>query len=273
MFSETEARLARPTFKALVCLAGKKGFEWEPEVGDWCIVKILDHHAGIISKYDKKTETVRFCIPFDPYNCKDAKCSSAYQILECPVKDIVPIFHWEVLKEILYSFGYRVLVRFESKCGGYFQVVICDFAGRVSSYGIGETIQEAVMRAIIELQERSKKIDVEEGGFFREHHQHFKCCAICDNKIRLTSPSYAFNKEEICPECKEKLAEMKIKVRSVKELIDWIEKNEAEHVAWTLSDLGYRFCFYFNDVDHAVIKKIGKIINIGDDRRLIFVTD
>jgi len=272
MFSEAEARLARPTFGALVCLAGKKGFKWEPKVGEWCVIKILDHHAGIISKYDKEAKTVRFCIPFDPYDCKDAKCSSAYQILECSLNDIVPIFHWKRLQEILNSFGYKFFAGFEPKCGGYFRVVVFDFAGRLSGHATGETVQEAVMRAIIELEARRKRIDVGE-SIFRENHQYFECCAICDNKIRLKNPPYAFKKEEICPECKEKLAEMKIKVRSVEELIDWIEKNEAEHVAWTLSDLGYRFCFYFNDVDHAVIKKIGERISIDDDRRLVFVAD
>ena len=269
MFSETEAKLAMATYSALVEVASGlgKNWKWKPKVGDWGVMEALEHHVGIIGKYNKDKQTVCFYIPFDQLEYKDVKLSYAYQLPDCPLDYITPIFHWKEMEKILSSFGYKLFMRFEVRAGGYFQVAVYDIVDRFSSYGIGETAQEAVMKAVIELAERQRIHIEKEHKNFRATHGYYDCCAICDCKIKRAG-SDAAKKEKICPQCKAKLAKKGIAVRNVKEFIEWIRNEKAEKVVKILKDLRYRFCVYFNDVDQAVIEKTNEIMEVDDDRYL-----
>jgi len=285
MFNEAEIKLAEPTYSALLEVADilGKDWEWKPKAGDWVIWDALKHHAGIIIEYDKTSKTICYGIPFDTYNCPDVgfarafyipgysdeELSYAFQIPDCSLDSVIPIFHWKELEEILKSFGYKLYMRFEFRGGGHFQVAIYDIADRFSSYGIGETTQEAVMRAVIELAERYR---IQPQREFRMVHADYNCCAVCDRRIKYAGLG-AVNKEEICPQCKAKLAKKGVAVRNVRELIKWIKNEKAEKVAEILKDVGYRFCFYFNDVDHAVTEKVGDMVEIDDERHLILAED
>jgi len=269
MFSETEAKLARATYDSLIEIASvlRKKWVWGLKPGSWGVMEALGHHVGVIGECNWERRTVRFYILFDPLEYKNPDLSYAYQFPDCPMDYITPIFHWKEIEEILKSFGYKIFMRFDPRDGGYFQVAVYDIVDRFSSYGIGETAQEAIMKAVIELANRQRIFIEEDCKFLKSAHQYYECCAICDRRIRRVR-SNAAKKEKICSQCKEKLTKKGVKVRNVKEFIEWIKEEKAEKVVKILKDLRYRFCVYFNDVDQAVIEKTNEIMEVDDDRYL-----
>jgi|SRR3990172_4296407 len=81
-------------------------------------------------------------------------------------------------------------------------------------------------------------------------HADYDCCAVCDSK---QSFSYdATSKEVVCSYCAVALAQHGVIARNGKELKAWIETADVEVMRHILSEVGFRFCYYQNDVDDAV---------------------
>ena len=99
-------------------------------------------------------------------------------------------------------------------------------------------------------------------------HADYNCCAVCDSKLSYAGFS-ATAKEEICSRCVANLAEKGVIVHDVDELIEWIKNEDAEKVAKVLKDVGFRFCYYSNTVDEIVERKIGDMIEVDDDGRIV----
>ena len=82
-------------------------------------------------------------------------------------------------------------------------------------------------------------------------HGDYNCCAVCDCKLEYAGWD-ATTKERICEYCLEKLQQMNLPIVTVKQLIEWIENEEPETLREKLKELGFRACYYKNDVDEAV---------------------
>jgi len=85
-------------------------------------------------------------------------------------------------------------------------------------------------------------------------HADYDCCAVCDRKLSYAGMN-ATTKEMICSTCAVNLAERGVFVHNVHELIAWIKTSDTEHVRKVLSEVGFSFCYYQNDVDDAVMEK------------------
>jgi len=93
-------------------------------------------------------------------------------------------------------------------------------------------------------------------------HGDYHCCAICDSKMAYVGFD-AVAKEHICSYCVANLARRGVIVGNVKELIEWITKAKKKQLEQILSAVGFRKCFYLNDVDEMVEKRGVKFDNHG----------
>ena len=82
-------------------------------------------------------------------------------------------------------------------------------------------------------------------------HADYECCAICDDKVYYNPDAEA--KNVLCPSCAFTLGKKGILENpSVSKLIEWIKTADRDFVIKTLANLGFRACYYANDVDDAV---------------------
>jgi len=85
-------------------------------------------------------------------------------------------------------------------------------------------------------------------------HANYNCCAICDSKLEYAGAN-AVSKKRICEDCLLKLQKMGLNIVSVEQLVNWI-KNEDKNILYKkLKELNFRVCFYYNDVDKALIER------------------
>ncbi|MCM8901303.1 hypothetical protein KVG29_08730 [Caldicoprobacter algeriensis] len=82
-------------------------------------------------------------------------------------------------------------------------------------------------------------------------HGDYNCCAVCDCKLEYAGWD-AVSKARICEDCLLKLQEMNLPIVTVWQLIEWIKNEEIETLKTKLKELGFRGCYYENDVDEAV---------------------
>jgi len=85
-------------------------------------------------------------------------------------------------------------------------------------------------------------------------HADYDCCAICDCKLYYNAYD-SRTKETICSDCLKALRDKGIHIITVEELINWIEKNPIEIVKETMKNLGFRECYYYNEVDELMREK------------------
>jgi len=83
-------------------------------------------------------------------------------------------------------------------------------------------------------------------------HADYHCCAVCDSKQEYGGFD-STTKEKICPGCLKNLREQGLSILDVSELIDWIKGNDVVEVKRILYNVAFRFCYYSNDVDDAVM--------------------
>lgn len=98
-------------------------------------------------------------------------------------------------------------------------------------------------------------------------HADYECCAVCDG--RMSYSSNAEGKQLVCPRCA--LEIMKLsgqEVTTSEEFIAWVNDYQKRHVLPMLRKLGFRKCYYGNDVDEAVAKKLGKAFQFDEERHL-----
>jgi len=101
-------------------------------------------------------------------------------------------------------------------------------------------------------------------------HADYNCCAVCDSKLSYAGFD-ATTKKEICSRCVANLAEKGVIVHDVDELIEWVKNEDAEKVAKILKDVKFKFCFYPNEVDDIVGKKIGDMVELDDYGQIVSV--
>jgi len=85
-------------------------------------------------------------------------------------------------------------------------------------------------------------------------HADYNCCAVCDCKLDYAGWN-ATTKERICEDCLLKLQEMNLKIVTVRQLIAWIKDTDNDVLREKLKEMGYRCCYYENDVDTAIKEK------------------
>lgn len=94
-------------------------------------------------------------------------------------------------------------------------------------------------------------------------HADYNCCAVCDCKLEYSEDSQT--KETVCMECMANLYKHGVMIKSVNGLIDWITATPKRTIRKVLKDIGFRRCYYTNEVDDEVIKKG---IKFKDDRSI-----
>ena len=85
-------------------------------------------------------------------------------------------------------------------------------------------------------------------------HADYDCCAVCDYKLGYAGWN-ATTKERICEDCLLKLQEMNLKIVTVGQLVAWIKGTDRNVLRIKLKEIGFRRCYYENDVDRAVEEK------------------
>jgi hypothetical protein len=78
-------------------------------------------------------------------------------------------------------------------------------------------------------------------------HADYECCAVCDSKMAFSYDAGA--KEVLCSHCVAELAMRGVFVHNVDELLRWMETEKPDVVLATLEKVGFRCCFYSNEVD------------------------
>jgi len=144
MFTKKEIELAKSVYKALLKL-GWKG--WKPEIGDFCLDK---EKVGFIWSYSLLTkDKVVHCIE-----------KSTLDGWVAPIKDCIPILHWEKIEKILKKRGYDLYVDLNETLELYLPpeghyAKFSNYRDRsIWGEGVGKTRQAAVMWAVIALSER-----------------------------------------------------------------------------------------------------------------------
>lgn len=85
-------------------------------------------------------------------------------------------------------------------------------------------------------------------------HADYHCCAICDCKLDYGGWD-ATTKERICEDCLLKLQELGLRIVTVGQLFEWIRHEDREILRDKLKKLGFRKCYYGNEVDDAVSER------------------
>jgi hypothetical protein len=78
-------------------------------------------------------------------------------------------------------------------------------------------------------------------------HGDYECCAVCDAKMYYDTE--ARSKETICSGCVASLAKRGVIVGNVRELIDWMKREQPARVVSVLKAVGLQECYYDNEVD------------------------
>jgi len=82
-------------------------------------------------------------------------------------------------------------------------------------------------------------------------HGDYHCCAICDNKQEYGGLDSS-TKEKICPSCLVDLRDAGLSILTVQELKDWIVNTPKDTVIEKMKQVGFRFCYYQNDIDDSI---------------------
>lgn len=87
-------------------------------------------------------------------------------------------------------------------------------------------------------------------------HCDYECCALCDCKMGYVGGGGDDDttKSALCSECLLWLQEKKIAVVTVAQLVSWIEVATQSDLEMIKPQFG--FCYYANDVDAAMRKKL-----------------
>lgn len=101
------------------------------------------------------------------------------------------------------------------------------------------------------LRGRPTRLLYAQKGGARVAHSDYNCCAICDRKLEYAGFN-ATTKERICESCLVELQTRKLPIVTVAQFIDWVKGIDKDMLRSTLKDLGFRRCYYSNDVDDAV---------------------
>lgn len=142
MFNKIEIDLAKPAYEALKEIAKRQGkkWEWEPEIGEWCLWKNQPH---IVLEPEEQDNWITLFV---------GKDEAYYRQLVVPMERCVPLLRWEKLEKILESLGYVVMI-YQDRC----EIWAEDNTGmRLRVRRKGRSRQEAVMRAVIKLGEEEK---------------------------------------------------------------------------------------------------------------------
>lgn len=91
-------------------------------------------------------------------------------------------------------------------------------------------------------------------------HADYDCCAICDCKLSYAGYADADTKESICETCLKRLQKEGLPIVAVDQLLKWIETAPKAELREKLQRLGFRACYYKNDVDEAVLER-GLVFN------------
>ena len=82
-------------------------------------------------------------------------------------------------------------------------------------------------------------------------HADYNCCAICDSKMDYAGFE-SETKEDICTDCLEECKKLKLNIENIEDLKKYIKETDYKTLKETLIKLGYRFCYYGNDIDDLV---------------------
>lgn len=91
-------------------------------------------------------------------------------------------------------------------------------------------------------------------------HGDYSCCGVCSSKMMYEGFS-EHHKTQFCENCLVLLRDKGTKVLTVKEFIDWINKQDVKTLPEKLKEIGFDECYYENEIDTTVRKKLG----LGDD--------
>ncbi len=87
-------------------------------------------------------------------------------------------------------------------------------------------------------------------------HADYDCYAVCDRKL-----SYAGfdseTKKEICPSCLKKMRAEGMNILDPEELVEWVKSHDQPEIVDKLARVGFKFCYFPNDVDTVIDKKLG----------------
>jgi len=138
MFTKKQIELASKVNKILE----KLGWEWEPERGEWCLVKD-EIEIGVF-----KPHLISMVHGESLYSYEAWRQNHWY------ISEVIPILHWERLERILEEMGYwpEITRRIYGSEGAKSHCKI-DKNGKFMVAAWAEIRQEAVMEAIIKLAE------------------------------------------------------------------------------------------------------------------------
>jgi hypothetical protein len=98
-------------------------------------------------------------------------------------------------------------------------------------------------------------------------HADYSCCAVCDDKLYYAGMD-ASTKEELCELCVLTLVKHGVEVTSVDGLLQWAKANPPEHVLSVLSSVGFRRCYYPNELDRFIASLPGAVFGGAYGRSL-----
>ena len=84
-------------------------------------------------------------------------------------------------------------------------------------------------------------------------HADYNCCAICDSKMGYCGFYDAGTKDDICDDCFDKMKELGLDIKNVDDFKTYVENANYKELKKNLLALEFRFCYYGNDIDDAVL--------------------
>ena len=143
-FTREAQELAKQVYEAIPVIAGKAGkkWEWEPEVGEWCIWEGV---ANVI------------CQVWESYGLSSRNISIAdmnNHVREVTTKRLIPLLHWEKMERIMYQLGFTMEnPTFLSVWKTHFS----DQSGTEYREEYGKYRQTSVMKAILAVAESLRR--------------------------------------------------------------------------------------------------------------------
>lgn len=142
MFTKEEQALTKPCYEAIKKIS-KGRWKWEPKVGEYFMHFTSVSHSKfyLITEVDKTF--VWFAMTVGGYGT--AKHTDLH--------NWIPLLHWERIERVLEEMGYYLKIwdTENTKIGSGYYVVIGEKKSPITE-DLGKTRQEAVMKAVIELE-------------------------------------------------------------------------------------------------------------------------
>ena len=86
-------------------------------------------------------------------------------------------------------------------------------------------------------------------------HADYACCGVCS--VKMFYEGFSENhKTQLCEICLKDLREIGLHILTIDELKNWIKAQDISALPEKLKSIGYTECYYDNEIDKTVYKKL-----------------